>query len=166
MLLGAAIGGAIGGALDPPKGPKVFGPRLDDLSVQTSTYGAPIGRAYGTVAVTGNVFWLEGDKLTEHTKTENQGGKGGGGGGSETTTYSYSATLAVGLLHVTDPTEIVTLRRLWIDTTLVYDASATDINSTIASIKGVDYSVGGISDATFVASNAAEIGRASCRERV
>lgn len=153
VLLGAAIGGAIGGALDPPKGPKVFGPRLDDLSVQTSTYGAPIGRAYGTVAVTGNVFWLEGDKLTEHTKTENQGGKGGGG--TESTTYTYSATFAVGLLHVTDPTEIVTLRRLWIDTTLVYDASATDTDSTIASIKGVDYSVGGISDATFVASNAA-----------
>lgn len=138
VLLGAAIGGAIGGALDPPKGPKVFGPRLDDLSVQTSTYGAPIGRAYGTVAVTGNVFWLEGDKLTEHTKTEKHGGKGGGGGGAETTTYSYSATFAVGLLHVTDPTEIVTLRRLWIDTTLVYDASATDINSTIASM-GVSF---------------------------
>lgn len=153
VLMGAAIGGAIGGALDPPKGPKVFGPRLDDLSVQTSTYGAPIGRAYGTVAVTGNVFWLEGDKLTEHTKTESQGGKGGGG--TESTTYTYSATFAVGLLHVTDPTEIVTLRRLWIDTTLVYDASATDTDSTIASIKGVDYSVGGISDATFVASNAA-----------
>ena len=153
VLMGAAIGGAIGGALDPPKGPKVFGPRLDDLSVQTSTYGAPIGRAYGTVAVTGNVFWLEGDKLTEHTKTENQGGKGGGG--TESTTYTYSATFAVGLLHVTDPTEIVTLRRLWIDTTLVYDASATDTDSTIASIKGVDYSVGGISDATFVASNSA-----------
>jgi hypothetical protein len=41
-MLGAAIGGMIGGALDPPKGPKIEGPRLNDLSVQTSTYGAQI----------------------------------------------------------------------------------------------------------------------------
>lgn len=154
VALAAAIGGAIGGALDPPKGPKIVGPRLDDLSVQTSTYGAPLGRAYGTVAVTGNIFWLEGDALKEHTKTEKQGGKGGGGG-SESTTYSYSATFAVGLLHITDPAQTVTLRRLWIDTTLVFDGSATNTDSTIASIKGIDYSVGGIVDATYVATASA-----------
>lgn len=154
VALGSAVGGAIGGALDPPKGPKIVGPRLDDLSVQTSTYGAPLGRAYGTVAVTGNIFWLEGDALKEHTKTEKQGGKGGGGG-AESTTYSYSATFAVGLLHITDPAQTVTLRRLWIDTTLVFDGSATNTDSTIASIKGIDYSVGGIVDATAVATASA-----------
>ena len=101
-MLGLAIGGAIGGMIDPPKGPNITGPRLDDLSVQTSTYGASLGRAYGTVSVVGNIFWLEGDQLKETTTTEEQGGKGGP---SQTSpTYSYSAAFGVGLLHVTDPT--------------------------------------------------------------
>jgi hypothetical protein len=48
-LYGAQIGMTLGGYLDPPKGPTVNGPRLNDLSVQTSTYGAVIPRVYGTV---------------------------------------------------------------------------------------------------------------------
>jgi hypothetical protein len=131
VALGASIGGAIGGLLDPPKGPNVIGPRLDDLSIQTSTYGAAIGRAYGTVSVVGNIFWLEGDQLKETTTTEEQGGKGGGG--QQVTTYSYSATFAVGLLQVTDPTQTVALRRLWIGTDLVYDAGSDNLESIIAS---------------------------------
>ena len=51
VALGAAVGGAIGGAIDPPKGPKIVGPRLSDLSVQTASYGAPIPRVYGTVGL-------------------------------------------------------------------------------------------------------------------
>ena len=38
-LYGAQIGLGIGGYIDPPKGPTVEGPRLSDLTVQTSTYG-------------------------------------------------------------------------------------------------------------------------------
>ncbi len=55
-LYGAQIGIAAGGYLDPPKGPTMEGPRLSDLAVQTSTYGAFIPRVYGTVAQNGNVF--------------------------------------------------------------------------------------------------------------
>ncbi len=128
--LGASIGGMIGSAIDPPKGPDIIGPRLDDLSVQTSTYGAPLARAYGTVAVTGNLFWLEGDKIKESTTTEEQGGKGGPT--SETTTYHYSATFAVGLLHV-PAGATVSLRRMWIDTDLVFDADSSNLESVIAS---------------------------------
>ena len=86
VALGAALGGAIGGAIDPPKGPKMEGPRLHDLNVQTSTYGAQIPVIKGTVATFGNIFWVENNKLKETKKTEEQGGKGGGG--AETTTYS------------------------------------------------------------------------------
>lgn len=153
VMLGASIGGAIGGALDPPKGPKIEGPRLDDLSVQTSTYGASIARGYGTVCVTGNVFWIEGDALKEHTKTEEQGGKGGGG--SETTTYTYSATFAVGLLRVSDPTQTVKLRRMWIETNLVFDASGTNTDSTFASFKGIRVPWPGSADWPSVAAVAA-----------
>ena len=45
VALGASLGGMVGSAIDPPKGPDIVGPRLEDLSVQTSTYGAPLARA-------------------------------------------------------------------------------------------------------------------------
>ena len=131
VALGASIGGMIGGMIDPPKGPTVVGPRLDDLSFQTSTLGAPLGRAYGTVPVLGNVVWLEGDKYREVITSEEQGGKGGGGATYETA--HYYATFAVSLLRVPDATKTVALRRLWIGSNLVYDAGSDDIDSIIAS---------------------------------
>jgi len=131
VALGASIGGMIGGMIDPPKGPTVVGPRLDDLSFQTSTLGAPLGRAYGTVPVLGNVVWLEGDKYREVITSEEQGGKGG-----STSTYEtahYYATFAVSLLRVPDATQTVALRRLWIGSNLVYDAGSDNLDSIIAS---------------------------------
>ncbi len=96
VFLGAQIGMAIGGALDPPKGPTTTGPRLDDLTVQTSSYGQTIPRVYGTVKVTGNVLWLENNHIKEKLTKKKSGGKGGK---SKTTTkaYTYSATFAVAL---------------------------------------------------------------------
>ena len=131
VALGASIGGMIGGMIDPPKGPTVVGPRLDDLSFQTSTLGAPLGRAYGTVPVLGNVVWLEGDKYREVITSEDQGGKGGPTATTETA--HYYATFAVSLLRVTDPTKTKALRRLWIGSNLVYDAGSDNIESIIAS---------------------------------
>jgi hypothetical protein len=64
-VYGAQAGLMLGGMLDPPKGPTIDGPGLDDLTVQTSTYGSVIPRVYGTVAVAGNVFWLENNRLKE-----------------------------------------------------------------------------------------------------
>lgn len=87
FAIGAQVGLMIGGYLDPPKGPTVTGPRLSDLTVQTSTYGAVIPRLYGTIAVTGNIFWLEGNKLKETVHKTKSGGKGGG---SKTTTQTYT----------------------------------------------------------------------------
>ena len=131
VALGATLGGMVGGLIDPPKGADTFGPRLDDLSIQTSTYGAPLGRAYGTIMVSGNLYWLEGDALREHTSTESQGGKGGGG--AEYTSYTYTATFAIGLMNVSDPSQTVALRRLWVGDILIYDAGSDNIESIIAS---------------------------------
>jgi hypothetical protein len=126
-MLGAAIGGMIGGALDPPKGPKIEGPRLNDLSVQTSTYGAQIPVIKGSVATFGNIFWVENNALKETKKTEEQGGKGGGGS-AEYTTYSYSATFALGLCLG----PIDSVRRIWCSGKLIYDAGASTLDAHLA----------------------------------
>ena len=127
MGMGASVGGAIGGAIDPPKGPLLVGPRLNDLSVQTATYGAVIPRVYGTVALMGNIFWLENNKIKEKKKTESQGK--GGGGGTQTKTYSYYGTFAVGLCEG----PIAGVRRIWVGSKLIYDAGSNDLPSIIAS---------------------------------
>ena len=127
-LYGAQLGMMVGGYLDPPKGPTVNGPRLDDLSVQTSTYGSVIPRVYGTVTVNGNVLWLENNSIKETVTKKKSGGKGGG---SKTTTrtYTYSATFAVGLCQG----PIVGVRRIWVGPDLLYDAGSSDIDTIMAS---------------------------------
>lgn len=127
VMLGASIGGMIGGAIDPPKGPKIEGQRLSDLSVQTATYGAPIPRVYGTKAVFGNIFWIENNALKETATTTEQGGKGGSS--QEATTYSYSATFALGLCS--GPIDAV--KRIWISGKLIYDASSASLGPSMAS---------------------------------
>ncbi|EXF45279.1 hypothetical protein BAY1663_02358 [Pseudomonas sp. BAY1663] len=127
-LQGAALGAGVGAALDPPKGPTVEGPRLSDLSIQTSTYGAFLPRVYGTVGISGNIIWLENNRLRETVRKEKQGGKGGG---SKTTvkTYSYSATFALALCEG----EIDAVRRIWCSDKLIYNNSSSDLDTIIAS---------------------------------
>ncbi|QRX82257.1 phage tail protein [Glaciimonas sp. PAMC28666] len=125
-LVGAQLGMGVGGMVDPPKGPHIVGPRLTDLTTQTSTYGAVIPRVYGTVPIVGNVFWLENNQLKETEHTQRQGK---GGGGAESTTFTYSATFAVGLCKG----PIQGVRRIWIGPNLVYDATGNDVASVIAS---------------------------------
>ena len=128
---GAALGIGIGGYLDPPKGPTVSGPRLSDLSAQTSTFGAFIPRLYGTIAVHGNLLWLENNKLKERVRKEKQGGKGGGGGSTTVKTYTYSATFAIGLCQG----PIAGVRRIWCGDKLLYNAGSDDLETIIASNK-------------------------------
>jgi hypothetical protein len=127
-LYGASVGMAIGGALDPPKGPTIEGPRLNDLTIQSSTYGQFIPRTYGTIGLSGNVFWLENNKIKEVVKKKKSGGKGGGSS-TVTKTYSYFATFAVGLCEG----PISGVRRIWVGPDLIYDSGSDDIGTIIAS---------------------------------
>lgn len=104
--IGFALGSALGNLIDPPK---VEGPRLTDLKLQHSTYGAPIPILYGTVRVAGNVMWQT--DLVEHKQ------KSGGKGGPQVTNYTYSASFAILLCN----NEIIGLRRIWADGRLVWD---------------------------------------------
>lgn len=127
-IYGAQIGMSVGGLLDPPKGPTVEGPRLGDLTVQTSTYGQFIPRTYGTIGLSGNVFWLENNQLKEVVRKKKSGGKGGGSS-STVKTYTYFATFAVGLCEG----PIAGVRRIWVGPDLVYDAGSDDHETIISS---------------------------------
>lgn len=103
------------------KGQTTEGPKLDDLSVQTSTYGSAIPLLYGTMRTAGNVIWSTNLKETRHEQHQ-RGGKGGGGGGSTQISYTYSVSFAVGLCAG----PVSTVRRIWADTKLIYDATASN----------------------------------------
>lgn len=144
IMLGASIGGMIGGAIDPPKGPKIDGPRLNDLAVQLVGYGNPIPRVYGTTALFGTIFWVENGALKESSHTQTQSAKGGGDG-AETTTYSYSATFALALCQG----PISGIKRIWIAGKLVYDAGATTLGAIVANEEFNGSLVGGGSKFTL-----------------
>lgn len=150
--VGTALGGPIGGALGSLVGQSIDqglfgpggrkGPRLGDLSVQTSSYGSPIPRIYGTMRVAGTVVWAS--DLIESEAIE-----GGGKGSPERTVYSYSANLAVAL----SSRPVRDVRRIWADGKLMRGAAGDfkvktkfrlarggedqDADPLIASIEGI-----------------------------
>jgi hypothetical protein len=106
--LGWMLGSAIGGMLT-QKGQN--GPRVSDLKLQGSTYGAMIPFLYGTMRVAGQIIWQT--DLIEHKQ------KTGGKGGPTVTTYTYSASFALDLCQG----PIGGVLRIWADSRLVYDPS-------------------------------------------
>ena len=110
---GALVGSRIDAALFGPVS-RSEGPRLDDLSVQASTYGQPVPRLYGTVRVAGNLIWSSGLVETETTKV--QGGKGGGAK-TKTTSFTYHVDCAIAL----GKGPITSVRRIWADGKLFRD---------------------------------------------
>ena len=121
--VGGAIGGPIGAAIGATLGqsidrallfptPRRTGPRLTELAVQTSSYGTPIPRLFGTMRVAGSVIWAT--DLIE-TRSDKRGGKGR----PATTTYSYSASFAVAL----SARPIRAVRRIWAEGKLLRGAA-------------------------------------------
>lgn len=110
--------------------PETEGPRLGDLSVQTSTYGAEIGHVHGTIALAGNLIWLENNKLKETVHKKKSGGKGGAST-TPTRTFSYSATFIIAICEG----PIDGIARIWCGDKLIYNAASSDIGTIIASNK-------------------------------
>ena len=119
--VGSAIGGPIGGALGALIGQQVDlavfapptqkGPRLKDLSVQSSSYGAAIPRHYGRMRAAGSVIWA-----TELAESREK--SGGGKGRPKVVTYSYSSSFAVALAS----RPILGVGRIWADGNLLRGA--------------------------------------------
>jgi hypothetical protein len=112
--LGGAIGGLLGSQIDHAiaGGGRREGPRLKELGVSTSSYGAPIARHHGRIRTPGTILWST--DLVEHTERS-----GGGKGRPSVTSYSYSASFAVAL----SSRPIVRLGRIWADGNLLRGAA-------------------------------------------
>ncbi|KPL68942.1 hypothetical protein SZ64_13030 [Erythrobacter sp. SG61-1L] len=91
--------------------PRREGPRLKELAVTMSTYGAPIPRQHGRVRSAGTIIWAT--ELAESSETS------GGKGGPSLTTYSYSASFAVAL----SSRPIRDIGRIWADGNLLRGAA-------------------------------------------
>jgi hypothetical protein len=123
--LGFVVGSLVGGLLTP--GEKTEGPRVDDLKVQVSTYGAGIPIVYGTERVGGNVIWST-DKLEVEETT------GGKGGAPENTTYRYYVHMGIVLCETPRDGSEVSIVQIFQDGKLIYDArSGIPIGSALAS---------------------------------
>lgn len=101
------------GRLMAPDLKDTYGPRLSDMSVQTSTYGAAIQKLYGTVRIAGNLIWST--DINEYSTKKTIGGKGGGG--YKSYTYTYYVSFAIGLCEG----PIVGIRRIWMNGKLYSD---------------------------------------------
>lgn len=123
--IGSAVGGPVGGALGAVLGNAVdrrvlgaaltrtrAGPRLTDLKVQTSSYGTPIPRVFGTMRVAGCVIWAT--DLIE-TRSMMRGAKGRPG----VEGYRYAASFAVALSGRT----IAGVGRIWAEGKLLRGAA-------------------------------------------
>lgn len=115
-IQGASIGSSIGGYIDPPPGPNLRGPTLDDKSFQSSAYGVSLARIYGRIAVMGNIIYLQDNQYQSKENTTETGGKGGGGGSSYTST-TYFANFAVALGEAMPGTQPI---RIWAGGKLIY----------------------------------------------
>lgn len=116
-FIGGQIGRSLGGAIEGSAKKHYEGARLEELAVQTSTYGKVIPKLWGSMRLAGNVIWSRPMKETVTTTTVSGGGKGGGATRSKSTSndYSYYVTLAVAICEG----EITRLDRVWADAKLL-----------------------------------------------
>ena len=120
--VGSAVGGPIGGAIGALIGQSVDhalfgpkrreGPRLVELAVQTSSYGAQTPKLFGTMRVAGTVIWAT--DLIE-SRASSRSGKGQ----PSTSTYSYAASFAVLL----SARAILGVGRIWAEGKLLRGAA-------------------------------------------
>ena len=113
--IGSTIGAIAGQYIDQTIlfAPKArHGPRLGDLSVQTSSYGSAIPKLFGTMRVAGTVIWAT--DLEEHRSSS-----GNGKGQPKTVNYTYSSSFAVAI----SARAILGVQRIWADGKLLRGAA-------------------------------------------
>lgn len=123
--VGAQIGFAIGsgvGTMISAEDTHTYGPRKEDLRVQSNAGGTPIPTIWGTACVAGQVFHCTG--IDEHPEEQTAGGKGG----STATAHTYRYTASVGVAVCT-PIKFGGFRRIWANEILIYDISTGNLGN-------------------------------------
>lgn len=128
-IAGATLGYGAGSFIDPPPGPLIKAPRLDNQVFQSNVYGSPVQKLYGTVSSKCFVIWLENGTYDEVVTQEQQGGKGGGGGAT-VETVEYFATFAV---SVAEANEGSIIRKIWLGGELFFNLDSDDPATVIQS---------------------------------
>jgi hypothetical protein len=112
-ILGGPVGGAIGAMIGQSIDQQILGPsgpKSGDLKVQTSDYGTPIPRVFGTMRVAGTIVWATDLIAGEQTS---------GAKGQASAVTSYSASFAVALSSRTAGA----VGRIWADGKLLRGAA-------------------------------------------
>lgn len=122
--IGWSVGGMIGGLFGPTQ--KVQGPRLADLKLTASTYGAPIPYVIGHPRIGGQIIW--GSDRREISTTTSRRAKGGPK--VKSTTFTYEIDLLIKLTC----NEMAGIRKIFINGELQWtSASDADFGSINAS---------------------------------
>lgn len=124
--IGGFIGSTLGTLLDPADDVTNYGPRIEDRKISTTGYGAPLPKVWGVMQLAGHVIEPQNFELTETVIETEEGGKGGPT--VTTVNYTYSATFAAALCEG----PIIGVRRIWLDSELVYDLGDTATPESIA----------------------------------
>ena len=115
--VGWMVGSAISAYVNQPD--TIEAPQAKDLSYSGSSYGLPVARVWGTVAVAGSYIWAPDIEVV--TSTEGGGGSNFGPDAEFNTYYG-----SFGVIFCEGP--VFAVRRIWFDTQLVYDASDTNLD--------------------------------------
>lgn len=111
--LGFAVGGLLGNVLFPTKQPTLYGPRIEDKTVQSAAFGSHVTKHWGTDRLNAQLIFSS--SLKEHIHKTTVGGKmGGSSQTSETPSYSIDIMLSFSR-------RAKGVRRIWADTKLIYD---------------------------------------------
>lgn len=117
MAIAYSIGAGVQTYLDQPNR---YGPRLEDLRSQVSSYGNNIPFEYGDNRHAGTVIWPRVIEASEHEHSESA--KGG------PSAISYTYTLSFAVLVCEGP--IAGIRKIWANKKLVYDVSSGNEGAT------------------------------------
>ena len=120
---GAIAGSYLGASLGSYVDDKVFGLnklshltsyRLDDLSIQTSTYGKTIPIVFGSMRISGNIIWAMPIREVISNNSTSQG-KGLFRRSTSNIVYNYFVNVAIGICEG----EIDSIEQIWADTVLL-----------------------------------------------
>jgi hypothetical protein len=100
--------------------------RTDEFGVTSSRFGDPIPIVFGTQRLPGNVIWANNIREERTSDVQSSGGKGAPKQETTTVTYSYFVDLAVAFSE--GPAS--SIRRIWGDGKLIYDATGSGVVET------------------------------------